>query len=39
VRKLEIVTLQEDGVLGPEENYLEVGPGSPVEDLQALSLD
>lgn len=39
VRKFEIVDLRKSGVLGPEEDYLEVGPGSPVEDLTKLSLD
>jgi len=39
VQSFEIVLLQEEGILDPEENYLPVGPDSPVEDLQKLSLD
>jgi len=35
----EIVDLQEDGLLGPDENLLPVGPDSPVEALRKLSLD
>jgi len=35
----EIVDLQEQGVLGQEEDLLVVGPDSPVEELRKLSLD
>lgn len=39
VRELELVELQKDGVVAPEETFLLVGPESPVEALQKLSLD
>jgi len=39
VRGIEIFTLQEEGILDPEEDLLIVGPESPVEELQVLSLD
>lgn len=35
----EIALLKEAGKLGPEDMHLEVGPGSPVEELQKLTLD
>ncbi|MEZ5976642.1 MAG: prepilin-type N-terminal cleavage/methylation domain-containing protein [Planctomycetota bacterium] len=39
VESIELATLHEKGTLAPEEEWLEVGPGSPVEDLTKLSLD
>ncbi|QDU85152.1 Type II secretion system protein G precursor [Planctomycetes bacterium Pla163] len=39
IEAIEIATLREEGLLGPEDDYLEVGEGSPVEDLQKLSLN
>jgi prepilin-type N-terminal cleavage/methylation domain-containing protein len=39
VMSIEIIDLQEDGTLGPEEDLLLVGPDSPVEVLRKLSLD
>jgi prepilin-type N-terminal cleavage/methylation domain-containing protein/prepilin-type processing-associated H-X9-DG protein len=39
VRGIEIFTLQEEGLLDREEDYLSVGPESPVDKLQVLSLD
>ena len=39
VRAFELVELQEDGTISPEEEILLVGPDSPVEDLRKLSLD
>jgi prepilin-type N-terminal cleavage/methylation domain-containing protein len=39
VEQLEIATLIEEGVLDEGETYLEVGPGSPHEELRKLSLD
>lgn len=39
VRGIEIFTLQQDGVLDKEEELLVVGPESPLEELQVLSLD
>lgn len=39
VRGLELFTLVEEGILDPEEEILVVGPESPVEALQVLSLD
>jgi prepilin-type N-terminal cleavage/methylation domain-containing protein len=38
VQTYEIVLLREEGVVGPEEELLVVGPSSPVEDLRKLSL-
>ena len=35
----EFVDLQRDGLLGPDEEVLIVGPDSPVEELRKLSLD
>jgi general secretion pathway protein G len=37
--RLEIADLQEQGVLAKDEEYLQVGPDSPYEMLQKLSLD
>lgn len=37
--QFEIVILQEQGILGPDEEVLLVGPDSPVEDLQKFTLD
>lgn len=39
VREYEIVELQNKDLVDEEEDYLEVGPGSPLEELQKLSLD
>ncbi|MEX1024171.1 MAG: type II secretion system protein [Planctomycetota bacterium] len=39
VHRLEVGTLQDEGILDLEETYLAVGPDSPLEDLQKLSLD
>lgn len=39
VQTFEVEVLQEQGLLGPEEEILFVGPDSPVEDLTKLSLD
>jgi len=39
VRGFELYTLQEDGILDREEELLVVGPESPLEELQVLSLD
>jgi hypothetical protein len=39
VQTIEIATLREQGLLGPDEDVLVVGPDSPVEDLRKLSLD
>ena len=39
VQTFEIELLKEEGVLDPEEEYLPVGPESPVEDLRKISLD
>ena len=39
VGTFEIAELIEDGTLGPEEEVLIVGPESPIEELQKLSLD
>jgi prepilin-type processing-associated H-X9-DG protein len=39
VQTFEVVLLQEQGLLDPEDDYLPVGPDSPVEDLQKLTLD
>lgn len=39
VNTYEIATLIEQGMLAPEEEYLAVGPDSPVEELRKLSLD
>jgi prepilin-type N-terminal cleavage/methylation domain-containing protein len=38
-RGIEIYTLQEEGILDKEEKLLVVGPESPLEELQVLSLD
>lgn len=38
-RGIELFTLQEEGILDREENYLRVGPESPLDKLQVLSLD
>lgn len=39
VQTFELVLLQEQGLVDPELDHVEVGPDSPVEDLQKLSLD
>lgn len=39
VESMELYTLIEEGILTEDEEYLSVGPESPVEDLQKLSLD
>ena len=39
VQEIQLVILQEEGVLGPEDEVLYVGPDSPVPDLQKLTLD
>jgi len=39
VKTYEIATLKEEGLLDSEEDLLIVGPESPVEALQKLSLD
>ena len=39
VRTFQLVELQEQGKVSPEENLLVVGPESPVEDLTKLTLD
>jgi prepilin-type N-terminal cleavage/methylation domain-containing protein/prepilin-type processing-associated H-X9-DG protein len=39
VQTFELVILREKGVIDPEQEVLIVGPDSPVEDLQKLSLD
>ena len=39
VGTFEIAELIDDGTLGPEEELLIVGPESPIEELQKLSLD
>ncbi len=39
VREYEIVVLQNKNLIDEELDYLEVGPGSPLEELQKLSLD
>ena len=39
VRGIELFTLRQDGVIDEEQEILYVGPESPVEDLQVLSLD
>ena len=39
VHRVETEILKEEGILGEDEDYLPVGPTSPVEDLQKLSLD
>jgi prepilin-type N-terminal cleavage/methylation domain-containing protein len=35
----ELSALKDEGVIGPDDNVLEVGPGSPIEALQKLTLD
>ena len=39
VGTIEIVELKDDGTIDPDETVLTVGPDSPVEALQKLSLD
>ena len=39
VQTFELVLLREQGVIGPEEEVVIVGPDSPVDDLRKLSLD
>lgn len=39
VRGLEFFTLREEGIMDQEEDLLVVGPESPLEELQVLSLD
>lgn len=39
IQTFEVVLLRERGEIDPEEDLLQVGPDSPVEDLQKLSLD
>ena len=39
VQTFEVVILQEQGVLDEENDHLQVGPDSPVEDLQKFTLD
>ena len=39
VKEFELVVLQKDGLVGEEEEFLLVGPGSPVEALEKLSID
>ncbi len=39
VKTFEIFELREQGIIGPDEDLLVVGPESPVEELQPLSLD
>lgn len=39
VETFELLLLQEEGVVGPDEPILLVGPDSPVEELRKLSLD
>jgi prepilin-type N-terminal cleavage/methylation domain-containing protein/prepilin-type processing-associated H-X9-DG protein len=39
VRQYELEDLREEGLIGPEEQILLVGPSSPVADLQKLSLE
>jgi prepilin-type N-terminal cleavage/methylation domain-containing protein len=39
VKAIEIFTLQQEGILTEDEEYLMVGPESPIEDLQKLSLE
>ena len=39
VEQLEIVTLQDQGLLDEDEDYLYVGPDSQVEELRKISLD
>lgn len=39
VQTFELEILVEEGIIDPEADYLPVGPDSPIEDLQKLSLD
>ena len=39
VKEFELVVLQKDGLVGEEEEFLLVGPGSPVDALEKLSID
>lgn len=39
VKEFELVELQDEGLLTEDEEFLLVGPGSPVEELQKLSIE
>ena len=39
IKEFGVVELQDEGLLSKDEEFLLVGPGSPVEELQKLSIE